>query len=78
MFSECSADAFSFSSLFRFQNLLCALHVFRLQCEVNLQRQQLSDAQHLLQSLRVELQVYEKMKAEPQKHNGRLCTDFDR
>ncbi|KAM3600500.1 uncharacterized protein V6R79_024305 [Siganus canaliculatus] len=34
----------------------------RLQCEVKLQRQQLSDSQHLLQSLRVELQVYEKMK----------------
>ncbi|KAM9337803.1 CDK5 regulatory subunit-associated protein 2 [Symphorus nematophorus] len=41
----------------------------RLQCEVKLQRQQLSDSQHLLQSLRVELQVYEKIKTEAQKHN---------
>ncbi|XP_044030402.1 CDK5 regulatory subunit-associated protein 2 isoform X12 [Siniperca chuatsi] len=40
----------------------------RLQCEVKLQRQQLSDSQHLLQSLRVELHVYEKMKTEAQKH----------
>ncbi|XP_045922073.1 CDK5 regulatory subunit-associated protein 2 isoform X2 [Micropterus dolomieu] len=39
----------------------------RLQCEVKLQRQQLSDSQHLLQSLRVELHVYEKIKAETQK-----------
>ncbi|XP_067341071.1 CDK5 regulatory subunit-associated protein 2 isoform X6 [Channa argus] len=42
----------------------------RLQCEVKLQRQQLSDSQHLLQSLRVELQVHEKMKTEMQKHNA--------
>lgn len=42
----------------------------RLQCEVKLQRQQLSDSQHLLQSLRVELQVYEKIKTETQKHKG--------
>ncbi|KAE8285289.1 CDK5 regulatory subunit-associated protein 2 [Larimichthys crocea] len=41
----------------------------RLQCEVQLQRQQLSDSQHVLQSLRVELQVYEKMKTETQKHD---------
>ncbi|XP_041815479.1 CDK5 regulatory subunit-associated protein 2 isoform X3 [Chelmon rostratus] len=41
----------------------------RLQCEVKLQRQQLSDSQHLLQSLRVELQVYEKIKTEAQKPN---------
>ncbi|XP_055369485.1 CDK5 regulatory subunit-associated protein 2 isoform X13 [Betta splendens] len=41
----------------------------RLQCEVKLQRQQLSDSQHLLQSLRVELQVYEKMKTEVHKHS---------
>ncbi|XP_042365374.1 CDK5 regulatory subunit-associated protein 2 isoform X2 [Plectropomus leopardus] len=41
----------------------------RLQCEVKLQRQQLSDSQHLLQSLRVELQVYEKIKMEAHKHN---------
>ncbi|XP_030005659.1 CDK5 regulatory subunit-associated protein 2 isoform X2 [Sphaeramia orbicularis] len=39
----------------------------RIQCEVKLQRQQLSDSHHLLQSLRVELQVYEKMKTETQK-----------
>ncbi|KAM8742927.1 CDK5 regulatory subunit-associated protein 2 isoform 3-T3 [Acanthopagrus schlegelii] len=42
----------------------------RLQCEVKLQRQQLSDSQHLLQSLRVELQVYEKIKTETQKHKA--------
>ncbi|XP_026211663.1 CDK5 regulatory subunit-associated protein 2 isoform X3 [Anabas testudineus] len=41
----------------------------RLQCEVKLQRQQLLDSQHLLQSLRVELQVYEKMKTDAQRHN---------
>nr|XP_020476697.1 CDK5 regulatory subunit-associated protein 2 isoform X3 [Monopterus albus] len=40
----------------------------RLEYEVKLQRQQLSDSQHLLQSLRVELQVYEKMKTKDQKH----------
>ncbi|TKS84792.1 CDK5 regulatory subunit-associated protein 2 [Collichthys lucidus] len=41
-----------------------------LQCEVKLQRQQLSDSQHVLQSLRVELQVYEKMKTQTQKHDA--------
>ncbi|XP_041753568.2 CDK5 regulatory subunit-associated protein 2 isoform X3 [Coregonus clupeaformis] len=35
--------------------------IHRLQCEVKMQRQQLSDSQHLLQSLRLELQVYEKI-----------------
>ncbi|XP_058473906.1 CDK5 regulatory subunit-associated protein 2 isoform X2 [Solea solea] len=40
----------------------------RLQCEVKLQRQQLSDSQHLLQSLRVELQVHEKIKTDSHKH----------
>ncbi|XP_031711908.1 CDK5 regulatory subunit-associated protein 2 isoform X7 [Anarrhichthys ocellatus] len=44
--------------------------VHRLQCEVKLQMQQLSDSQHLLQSLRVELQVYEKIKTEAHKHNA--------
>ncbi|MGH0170975.1 UNVERIFIED_CONTAM: hypothetical protein FKN15_060117 [Acipenser sinensis] len=34
----------------------------RLQSEIGIQRQQLSDSQHLLQSLRVELQVYEQLK----------------
>ncbi|XP_041095597.1 myomegalin-like isoform X3 [Polyodon spathula] len=34
----------------------------RLHSEIGIQRQQLSDSQHLLQSLRVELQVYEQMK----------------
>ncbi|KAK7896463.1 hypothetical protein WMY93_021788 [Mugilogobius chulae] len=34
----------------------------RLQREVKVQSQQLSDSHHLLQSLRVELQVYEKLK----------------
>ncbi|XP_053303708.1 CDK5 regulatory subunit-associated protein 2 isoform X4 [Pleuronectes platessa] len=42
----------------------------RLQCEVKLQRQQLSDCQHLLQSLRVELQVYEKIETDNHKHNA--------
>ncbi|XP_034047375.1 CDK5 regulatory subunit-associated protein 2 isoform X2 [Thalassophryne amazonica] len=41
----------------------------RLQSEVTRQRQDLSDSQHLLQSLRVELQVYEKIKTEVHKHN---------
>ncbi|CAJ1070285.1 CDK5 regulatory subunit-associated protein 2 isoform X6 [Xyrichtys novacula] len=41
----------------------------RLQIEVKLQRQQLCDSQHLLQSLRVELQVYEKIKTDAQKQN---------
>ncbi|XP_060917461.1 CDK5 regulatory subunit-associated protein 2 isoform X3 [Labrus mixtus] len=41
----------------------------RLQIEVKLQRQQLSDSQHLLQSLRVEVQVYDKIKTESQKQN---------
>ncbi|KAM8828804.1 LOW QUALITY PROTEIN: CDK5 regulatory subunit-associated protein 2 [Spinachia spinachia] len=43
--------------------------VHRLQCEAKLQVQQLSDSQHLLQSLRVELQVYEKMKTKAHKQN---------
>ncbi|XP_029371082.1 CDK5 regulatory subunit-associated protein 2 isoform X2 [Echeneis naucrates] len=42
----------------------------RLHCEVKLQKQQQSDSQHLIQSLRVELQVHEKIKTEAQKHNG--------
>ncbi|MEQ2165364.1 hypothetical protein GOODEAATRI_016071, partial [Goodea atripinnis] len=42
----------------------------RLQCEVKLQRQQLSDSQHLLQSLRVELQVYENIKNDSNKHGS--------
>ncbi|KAM3874007.1 CDK5 regulatory subunit-associated protein 2 [Diretmus argenteus] len=42
----------------------------RLQCEVKHQVQQLSDSQHLLQSLRVELQVYEKIKTGAHKHTG--------
>ncbi|XP_017263118.1 CDK5 regulatory subunit-associated protein 2 isoform X2 [Kryptolebias marmoratus] len=42
----------------------------RSQCEVKLQRQQLADSHHLLQSLRVELQVYDKMKNESNKNNG--------
>ncbi|KAM8871347.1 CDK5 regulatory subunit-associated protein 2 [Synchiropus picturatus] len=40
----------------------------RLQVEVKLQRQQLTDSQRLLQSLRVELQVFEKMKGEAHRH----------
>lgn len=49
----------------------------RLQCEVKLQRQQQSDSQHLLQSLRVELQVYEKMKMEAHNHNGTKSFSID-
>ncbi|KAM9306675.1 CDK5 regulatory subunit-associated protein 2 isoform 3-T3 [Pholidichthys leucotaenia] len=41
----------------------------RLQCDIKLQKQQLSDSYHLLQSLRVEMQVYEKMKTDSHKHN---------
>lgn len=48
----------------------CVVFACRVQCEVKLQVQQLSDSQHLLQSLRVELQVYEKIKTEAHKHNG--------
>ncbi|KAK0132051.1 Transposable element Tcb1 transposase [Merluccius polli] len=40
----------------------------RLQSDVNLQRQQLSDSQHLLQSLRVELKVCERIKTDA--HSG--------
>ncbi|XP_036384341.1 CDK5 regulatory subunit-associated protein 2 isoform X2 [Megalops cyprinoides] len=36
--------------------------IHRLQCEINVQRQQLMDNHQLLQSLRVELQVYEQIK----------------
>ncbi|XP_042158536.1 CDK5 regulatory subunit-associated protein 2 isoform X3 [Oncorhynchus tshawytscha] len=42
--------------------------IHRLQCEVKMQRQQLSDSQHVLQSLRVELQVYEQIKTGTHKH----------
>ncbi|XP_056302871.1 CDK5 regulatory subunit-associated protein 2 isoform X2 [Danio aesculapii] len=38
-------------------------NLYRLQCENNRQRQQLSDTQQLLQSVRVELQVHEHMKS---------------
>lgn len=47
----------------------------RLQCEVKLQRQQLSDSQNLLQSLRLELQVFEKIKTDTPKHNGTTYCD---
>ncbi|KAJ8339140.1 hypothetical protein SKAU_G00359260 [Synaphobranchus kaupii] len=39
----------------------------RLQCETNVHRQQLMDNHQLLQSLRVELQVYEQIKADADK-----------
>ncbi|XP_073790384.1 CDK5 regulatory subunit-associated protein 2 isoform X11 [Danio rerio] len=38
-------------------------NLYRLQCENSHQRQQLSDTQQLLQSVRVELQVHEHMKS---------------
>ncbi|KAI1904757.1 hypothetical protein AGOR_G00008980 [Albula goreensis] len=41
--------------------------IHRLQCEVSVQRQQLMDNHQLLQSLRVELQVYEQMKTDAEK-----------
>ncbi|KAG2469928.1 MYOME protein, partial [Polypterus senegalus] len=41
----------------------------RLQREINMQQQQLADNQHLLQSLRVELQVYEQLKVQGGKSN---------
>ncbi|KPP78764.1 CDK5 regulatory subunit-associated protein 2-like [Scleropages formosus] len=41
----------------------------RLRGEINVQRQQLADSQQLLQSLRVELQVYEQMKTTSDKQN---------
>uniref|UniRef100_A0A4W5RQV6 CDK5 regulatory subunit associated protein 2 n=1 Tax=Hucho hucho TaxID=62062 RepID=A0A4W5RQV6_9TELE len=42
--------------------------IHRLQCEVKMQRRQLSDSQHLLQSLRVELQVYEQINTSTGTH----------
>lgn len=44
--------------------------VSRLQSEVTLLKQQLSDSQHLLHSLRLELQVFEKMKTDAPKSHG--------
>ncbi|XP_035246158.1 CDK5 regulatory subunit-associated protein 2 isoform X3 [Anguilla anguilla] len=41
--------------------------IHRLQCEINVQRQQLMDNHQLLQSLRVELQVYEQIKVDVDK-----------
>ncbi|XP_064164743.1 CDK5 regulatory subunit-associated protein 2 isoform X10 [Anguilla rostrata] len=41
--------------------------IHRLQCEINVQRQQLMDNHQLLQSLRVELQVYEQIKVDADK-----------
>ncbi|XP_051734861.1 CDK5 regulatory subunit-associated protein 2 isoform X3 [Ctenopharyngodon idella] len=43
-------------------------NLYRLQCENSHQRQQLSDTQQLLQSVRVELQVQEHMKNSTQTH----------
>ncbi|XP_067280226.1 CDK5 regulatory subunit-associated protein 2 isoform X3 [Pseudorasbora parva] len=45
-------------------------NLYRLQCENSHQRQQLSDTQQLLQSVRVELQVHEHMKNSTQTHKG--------
>ncbi|XP_067233045.1 myomegalin-like isoform X4 [Chanodichthys erythropterus] len=45
-------------------------NLYRLQCENSHQRQQLSDTQQLLQSVRVELQVQEHMKNSTQTHKG--------
>lgn len=44
--------------------------VSRLQSEVKVLRQQLSDSQHLLHSLRLELQVFEKMKTNVHNPHG--------
>ncbi|KAJ8286570.1 hypothetical protein GJAV_G00040680 [Gymnothorax javanicus] len=48
--------------------------VHRLQCEMKVQRQQLMDNQQLLQSLRVELQVYEQIKADADKQTAPAAT----
>ncbi|KAK7131585.1 hypothetical protein R3I94_016644 [Phoxinus phoxinus] len=45
-------------------------NLYRLQCENSHQRQQLCDTQQLLQTVRVELQVYEHMKTSTQTHKG--------
>lgn len=48
----------------------------RLQSEVKLLKQQLSDSQHLLHSLRLELQVFEKMKTDVPKSHGTKVSLF--
>lgn len=48
----------------------CMQELHRLQSEAKLQRQQLSDSQRLLQSVRLELQVQEKIKAGNRKQDG--------
>ncbi|XP_075870002.1 CDK5 regulatory subunit-associated protein 2 isoform X5 [Nelusetta ayraudi] len=48
----------------------CMQELHRLQSEAKLQRQQLSDSQRLLQSVRLELQVQEKIKAGSRKQDG--------
>ncbi|XP_050948435.1 CDK5 regulatory subunit-associated protein 2 isoform X2 [Labeo rohita] len=45
-------------------------NLYRLQCENSHQRQQLSDTQQLLQSVRVELQVHEHMKSSTHTQTG--------
>ncbi|XP_051961433.1 myomegalin-like isoform X2 [Xyrauchen texanus] len=45
-------------------------NMYRLQCENSHQRQQLSDTQQLLQSVRVELQVQEHIKNSAHAHTG--------
>ncbi|KAF7696828.1 hypothetical protein HF521_005246 [Silurus meridionalis] len=42
--------------------------LYRLQCEQNLQKQQLADTQQLLQSVQVELQVHEQIKSSVHNH----------
>lgn len=44
--------------------------VCRLQCEQNLQKQQLADTQQLLQSVQVELQVHEQIRNSVHTHTG--------
>ncbi|XP_053505270.1 CDK5 regulatory subunit-associated protein 2 isoform X8 [Ictalurus furcatus] len=56
--------------------------LYRLQCEQNLQKQQLADTQQLLQSVQVELQVHEQIRNSvhthtEEEHGGSESSDVD-